>query len=321
LAEGEIAIFEEDAGYLVPEHCLEAYFRLAEIYGASLHFNEAFLRWENVNGLIHVETTLGKYVTRKLVLSVGAWAPKLYGDDLRCHHRIVPSAGTLSLPSPLPSADVLMMPPPAPPSDRVALASTTTTHSAEKDTLQESELAERLQRTALGNAASTSMISSSPGHDGLKKSFSLHIERRVLFWMKPQAETDDEDSAYILEKFKAYILSRLLLFIILSMLMFLLFCHAKEIPVYIWDFTEGNFYGFPTAPSMPEATKIAFHLLDETNPQRHWCDSPETLDRNVSPAEAYELQQTVKHRIPSIAAGTVMETATCMYTVTPDEHL
>lgn len=68
-----------------------AYQDLAIRNGAELHFNESIVSWRAVTAtnisdsseLIEVKTSQNKsYLTKKLVLSVGAWAPELYGSSI-----------------------------------------------------------------------------------------------------------------------------------------------------------------------------------------------------------------------------------------------
>jgi sarcosine oxidase len=88
--EDMMGVFETEAGYLIPEACLEAHFQMAEQHGAALCFEESLVSWnvltrkEEGGGddeeLISVVTDRNNtYITRKLVLSVGAWAPEVYG--------------------------------------------------------------------------------------------------------------------------------------------------------------------------------------------------------------------------------------------------
>lgn len=101
--ENTIGVFETEAGYLIPESCIENYYRSAEQNGAILHFEETFISWKTVPSnifnfinsseyndiqqeeqteLIEVTTNLRTYITKKLVLTVGAWAPEIYGPSL-----------------------------------------------------------------------------------------------------------------------------------------------------------------------------------------------------------------------------------------------
>jgi sarcosine oxidase len=87
----EIGIFELDAGYLVPEQVILSYINMARHYSADLRFNESMLCYKQItiqlpNGtedrLIEVTTTKETYRSRKIVLAVGAWAPKIYGSEI-----------------------------------------------------------------------------------------------------------------------------------------------------------------------------------------------------------------------------------------------
>lgn len=80
----EIGVLEEDAGYLVPELCVETHFEVAEECGAVLKFEEPMQSWQLLpsgNG-VSVTTANGTYTARRLVLSVGAWAPEIYGESV-----------------------------------------------------------------------------------------------------------------------------------------------------------------------------------------------------------------------------------------------
>ncbi len=60
---------------------------MAELYGAELHFEESLINWESVDvsgsePLIKITTTKAAYLTKKMVLSVGPWAPAIYGSEI-----------------------------------------------------------------------------------------------------------------------------------------------------------------------------------------------------------------------------------------------
>jgi len=79
-----IGILEEDAGYLVPELCVQAHCAAAERNGCRLNYEEALVSWdllEDGSG-VRVTTTKAVYVAGKIVLAVGAWAPEVYGKSL-----------------------------------------------------------------------------------------------------------------------------------------------------------------------------------------------------------------------------------------------
>ena len=101
LSEDEVAVHEDSAGYLMAELCVESYIALARKHGAELHFEEPMLDWKpcmfpvaadhsGVHGDsalheeegVEVRTARGVYRAKKLVLSVGAWAPSIYGDQI-----------------------------------------------------------------------------------------------------------------------------------------------------------------------------------------------------------------------------------------------
>ena len=83
-----IGVYETEAGYLVPETCLEAHLQMAEDFGATLRFEEAFVSHSIENNdcdeqLLSISTNLNNtYLTKKLVLTVGAWAPEIFGNDI-----------------------------------------------------------------------------------------------------------------------------------------------------------------------------------------------------------------------------------------------
>ena len=84
LSAGEVAVFEENAGYLDPERCIAAHLDLAKHYGASLRFGEHYLSWSPLeDSSIRVLTDKAVYRAKKLVFSVGAWAPEVYAKELR----------------------------------------------------------------------------------------------------------------------------------------------------------------------------------------------------------------------------------------------
>lgn len=91
-----IGVFETEAGYLIPEACISAHCAVAELHGAVLHYHESLLSWkssEEQPDLVEITTTSGSYLTKKLILTVGAWAPELYGSainlQLRTERRVL----------------------------------------------------------------------------------------------------------------------------------------------------------------------------------------------------------------------------------------
>lgn len=113
--------------------------------------------------------------------------------------------------------------------------------------------------------------------------FKLHLERRELYWFRPTNSNLD----------------------------------WKKMPVYIWDLGEvSNFYGFPEDSTLPGAVKIAKH--GQSSQKRFF--SVEDMDREVREEDIQGMREVFQRKIPELD-GELVETATCMYTMTPDEHL
>jgi sarcosine oxidase len=79
-----IGVLEKDAGYLVPELCVQAHCAVALENGAELRYEEALVSWELLEDRsgVRVVTTKAEYLADKIVLAVGAWAPEVYGKKL-----------------------------------------------------------------------------------------------------------------------------------------------------------------------------------------------------------------------------------------------
>ncbi len=77
---GVVALWERKAGFVRPEASVAAHLRLAERYGAELHFDEPAVSWEARPGGVRVSTARGVYEAGRLVVSVGPWAPELLAD-------------------------------------------------------------------------------------------------------------------------------------------------------------------------------------------------------------------------------------------------
>jgi sarcosine oxidase len=75
-----VALFEERAGFLRPEACVRAHLDRAASLGADLRFEEEILAWEPTQSGVLVETSSETYEAERLVVSAGAWAPKLLAD-------------------------------------------------------------------------------------------------------------------------------------------------------------------------------------------------------------------------------------------------
>lgn len=109
----------------------------------------------------------------------------------------------------------------------------------------------------------------------------LLVERQVLFWFDPVGSHE--------------------LFM------------ASQLPIFIWEFSDGlQFYGFPIMDGMSGGVKVSYFRLGEP------C-TPETIDRRVHDDEIARIRRTVAECLPA-ANGRLLDSATCMYTTTPDHH-
>ena len=84
-------LYETNAGMLFAQECITAHIELARRNGADLHFEERVTGWKSAggdsnggdsnggdsNGGVQVTTDRGMYAADRLVLSVGAWLPRL----------------------------------------------------------------------------------------------------------------------------------------------------------------------------------------------------------------------------------------------------
>jgi len=84
-------------------------------------------------------------------------------------------------------------------------------------------------------------------------------------------------------------------------------------PIYIWeDRTGSQVYGFPAIDGPDGGAKIAFF-------RRGTETTPETVDREVHPAEVEAMATAAGRHLPTLP-GTFLRAKTCLYSNTPDEH-
>ena len=77
---GTVALFEEKAGFVRPEASVRAHLDRAASMGADLRFEKEIVSWQPTTSGVLVETASGEYEAERLVISAGAWAPKLLAD-------------------------------------------------------------------------------------------------------------------------------------------------------------------------------------------------------------------------------------------------
>jgi sarcosine oxidase len=70
-------LLQPDGGFLDPEGCIAAHLRLAQSFGAELHTGERVLEWEPEGDGVRVRTERGEYRAGRLVITAGAWLPKI----------------------------------------------------------------------------------------------------------------------------------------------------------------------------------------------------------------------------------------------------
>ena len=76
-ADHAVGVYEPNAGYVRPEETVLAGVDLARRHGAVLHFHESVTGWKATSGGVEVTTAAGRYGADRLVLTPGAWAPRL----------------------------------------------------------------------------------------------------------------------------------------------------------------------------------------------------------------------------------------------------
>lgn len=72
-----VGVLDAQAGWLAPERSVETHLRQAEQHGATLRFAEPVERWERDGESVRVTSAQGTYRARRLVITAGAWLPRL----------------------------------------------------------------------------------------------------------------------------------------------------------------------------------------------------------------------------------------------------
>lgn len=76
----DVAVYEPRAGILMPERAITTFVSLATSKGATVRRDEAMLSWRSIGDGVEVRTTRGTYQAGRLVLTVGAWAGKVFRE-------------------------------------------------------------------------------------------------------------------------------------------------------------------------------------------------------------------------------------------------
>jgi len=78
----EVGYFERGAGFLRPEACIEAHLSLARRTGAQIFTDEVVLEIKpDHKDSVEVRTDRAGYSAKKVIVTAGAWIPKLLGED------------------------------------------------------------------------------------------------------------------------------------------------------------------------------------------------------------------------------------------------
>ena len=91
---GEAGYWEEMAGFLRPERCVETQLDLAQRNGARVQTGETVLGFtENAQGSVTVTTNKGTYYAEKLIVTAGPWAsdfvPVVYKERFRVYRQVL----------------------------------------------------------------------------------------------------------------------------------------------------------------------------------------------------------------------------------------
>ena len=78
MLDGMAALWEDAAGFLYPEACVQQQINQAQRFGADLHYNEPAIEWIPLeSGRVLARTSNGTYEADRLVITAGPWAPQL----------------------------------------------------------------------------------------------------------------------------------------------------------------------------------------------------------------------------------------------------
>lgn len=75
--DNHIALWEKEAGYLVPEQCIRVHLEHAQQHGAVLHMDEPAASWQPDGDGFSVTTAHATYRTSHVILAVGGWLNRL----------------------------------------------------------------------------------------------------------------------------------------------------------------------------------------------------------------------------------------------------
>jgi sarcosine oxidase len=76
----EVGYFEPGAGYVYPEHCIDAQLQQAQQFGAEVRTDEVVLEVSATAGGVRVVTNKKTYEAGQVIVSAGPWLPRLLGE-------------------------------------------------------------------------------------------------------------------------------------------------------------------------------------------------------------------------------------------------
>jgi len=86
--DGERGCFEHTAGFVHPEQCIAAQLEMARRLGARVRTDEAVVSWKTSGDGVEVRTARDCYAASHLILTAGAWLPKLV-PELKAAARVL----------------------------------------------------------------------------------------------------------------------------------------------------------------------------------------------------------------------------------------
>lgn len=131
-------------------------------------------------------------------------------------------------------------------------------------------------------AAKQLVLSAGPWTSSLLSGVSmpLVVERQVLCWFEPSARAEQY--------------------------------HPSKFPIYLWEYDGGQMgYGFPQLATGVKAA--VFHDGDVVR-------DPDAIERLVAPHEIDRVRDAVRHILPRVADGALLDAKVCPFTNTPDTH-
>lgn len=69
-----VAVYQPDAGLLLPERCIVAHVEAAQRLGAEIHARERVLGWHVTSKGVFVKTDRGSYKAKRMIVAAGPWA-------------------------------------------------------------------------------------------------------------------------------------------------------------------------------------------------------------------------------------------------------